>query len=197
MLTTGGGWQDQAGAIFRGIKLIETSPGLGQKPSLRWLPNHLFERDYANEVALLYYTGLTRLAKNILQEIVRGIFLNSPGHLATISEIGANAGRACDAIQRSNYAELAAVIARSWQLNQQLDAGTNPPEVQRILSAVQDWVAGAKLLGAGGGGFFLMLAKDETAAARIRQTLGGSPPNARARFVDFSLSESGLQLTRS
>ena len=70
-------------------------------------------------------------------------------------------------------------------------------QVQRILSAVQDWVAGAKLLGAGGGGFFLMLAKDETAAARIRQSLGGSPPNARARFVDFNLSESGLQLTRS
>ncbi len=197
MLTTGGGWQDQAGAIFRGIKLIETSPGLGQKPSLRWLPNHLFERDYANEVALLYYTGVTRLAKNILQEIVRGIFLNSPEHLATISEIGANAGRACDAIQRSSYAELSAVIARSWQLNQQLDAGTNPPEVRQILGAVQDWVAGAKLLGAGGGGYFLMLAKDETAAARIRQTLVGSPPNARARFVDFSLSESGLQLTRS
>lgn len=197
MLTTGGGWQDQAGAIFRGLKLIETPPGLTQKPSLRWLPNHLFERDYANERVLLYYTGLTRLAKNILQEIVRGLFLNSPEHLATIGEIGANAARACDAIQRSNYAELAAVIARSWELNQQLDSGTNPPEVQQILGAVQDRVAGAKLLGAGGGGFFLMLAKDEAAAGRIRRTLTASPPNARARFVDFSLSDTGLQLTRS
>ena len=34
MLTTGGGWQDQAGAIFRGIKLIETAPGLAQKPAI-------------------------------------------------------------------------------------------------------------------------------------------------------------------
>ena len=34
MLTTGGGWQDQAGAIFRGIKLIETAPGLAQKPTI-------------------------------------------------------------------------------------------------------------------------------------------------------------------
>jgi len=32
MLTIGGGWQDQAGAIFRGIKLIQTAPGLAQKP---------------------------------------------------------------------------------------------------------------------------------------------------------------------
>ena len=45
MLTTGGGWQDQAGAIFRGLKFIETVPGLSQKPTLRWLPDHLFSRD--------------------------------------------------------------------------------------------------------------------------------------------------------
>jgi galactokinase/mevalonate kinase-like predicted kinase len=197
MLTTGGGWQDQAGAIFRGVKLVETSPGLAQKPNVRWLPDHLFEHEYANRLALLYYTGVTRLAKNILQEIVRGIFLNSPEHLGTIGEIGANASRACDAIQRCHYGDLATVIARSWQLNQRLDAGTNPPEVQRILDRVGDWLAGAKLLGAGGGGFFLMLAKDENAAACVRRALTSQPPNARARLVDFSLSDTGLQLTRS
>lgn len=197
MLTTGGGWQDQAGAIYRGIKLIETTPGLAQKPAVSWLPDHLFNRDYANKTILLYYTGITRLAKNILQEIVRGIFLNSPAHLATIAEIGANAHRARDAIQRCDAPGLIEVVRTSWQLNQQLDAGTNPPEVQRILSRIQDWLAATKLLGAGGGGFLLMFAKDETAASRIRKELMADPPNARARFVDFTVSETGLQLTRS
>ena len=78
MLTTGGGWQDQAGGLFRGVKLIETAPGLTQKPTLSWLPDHLFGHELANQRILLYYTGVTRLAKNILSEIVRGIFLNSP-----------------------------------------------------------------------------------------------------------------------
>jgi galactokinase/mevalonate kinase-like predicted kinase len=197
LLTTGGGWQDQAGAIFRAIKLIETGPGLAQKPALRWLPQHLFERDFANEVILLYYTGLTRLAKNILREIVRGIFLNSPSHLRIIEAIGANAVRASDAIQRCDYAELARVIDRSWQLNQQLDSGTNPPEVQGILARVAKHLAATKLLGAGGGGYLLMFAHDEAAARQIRQTLSNEPPNDRARFVDFSLSETGQQVTRS
>ena len=103
MLTTGGGWQDQAGAIFRGIKLIETAPGLAQKPAIRWLPHHLFDHEYANRSILLYYTGLTRLAKNILAEIVRGIFLNSPTHLGIIADIGANADLASAAIQKCDY----------------------------------------------------------------------------------------------
>jgi len=197
MLTTGGGWQDQAGAIFRGIKLIETEPGLTQKPTLRWLPDHLFNHEYADKVILLYYTGLTRLAKSILYEIVRGIFLNSPEHLETIGEIGVNAERAFNAIQKCDYQALIDAVQRSWVLNQHLDSGTNPPEVQQILDRVQDYVAATKLLGAGGGGYLLMLAKDEQAARSIRQTLTDNPPNERARFVSFGLSDTGLQLTRS
>ncbi len=197
MLTTGGGWQDQAGAVFRGLKLIETAPGLAQKPTLRWLPEHLFERDQANQTILLYYTGLTRLAKNILQEIVRGIFLNSPAHLRIIDQIGANADRAAAAVQTCSRPDLEACIRASWRLNQELDAGTNPPEVQAILNAVAPELAAAKLLGAGGGGYLLLFAKDHDAAGRIRRTLAERPPNPRARFVDFSLSQTGLQLTRS
>lgn len=197
MLTTGGGWQDQAGGLFRGIKLIETAPGLGQKPTLSWLPDHLLGHEFANHRVLLYYTGVTRLAKNILSEIVRGIFLNSPAHLDLIEEIGANSRNAATAIQQCDYDLLCAAIRNSWRLNQRLDTGTNPPAVVAILDSVKDFVAAAKLLGAGGGGYLLMFAKDAAAATRIRQQLTTNPPNPRARFVKFGLSDTGLQVTRS
>ncbi len=43
----------------------------------------------------------------------------------------------------------------------------------------------------------LLLAKDEGAGSRIREHLAARPPNPRARFVDYSISPSGLQITRS
>jgi galactokinase/mevalonate kinase-like predicted kinase len=164
---------------------------------VRWLPDQLFGPNYVNRSILLYYTGLTRLAKNILAEIVRGLFLNSPARLATIADIGANAALAGAAIQKCDYELLLAAVRASWQLNQRLDSGTNPPGVQHIFDIVGDNLAAAKLLGAGGGGYLLMFAKSEAAAAKIKQTLTARPPNPRARFVDFSLSETGLQVTRS
>lgn len=197
MITTGGGWQDQAGGLFGGLKLVETGPGLVQVPRVRWLPDTLFGVENANRRILLYYTGITRLAKGILGEIVRGIFLNSPEHLATLREIGASAYSTSLALERCDYDGLAAAIRNTWRLKQKLDRGTNPPAVQAILSAAGEDLVAAKLPGAGGGGFLLMLARDEDAAIRIRRRLIERPPNRRARFVEFGVSASGLKVTRS
>ena len=197
MLTTGGGWQDQAGGIFRGIKLIETAPGMNQKPTLRWLPEHLLAGEEFRNRVLLYYTGITRMAKNILQEIVRGMFLNSRKHLDIVDQIHAHAETTFNAIQTSDWDGLCECVRRSWDLNQRLDPGTNPPAVQAILDKISTQLAAAKLLGAGGGGYLLMFARDEQAAQQIRSTLSACPPNAMARFVDFAISDVGLQITRS
>lgn len=197
MLTSGGGWQDQAGGIYHGVKLVETMPGLDQVPTVRWLPEQLLGPLTANRMALLYYTGMTRVAKNILQEIVRGMLLNSHSKMEVLFAIRNHARAAYQSIQKENWTDLCRVVQTSWELNQALDAGTNPPAVASILSSVKDYTAGVKLLGAGGGGYMLLLAKDEEAGNRIREKLTSAPPNPRARFVDFSISSSGLQTTRS
>lgn len=197
LMTTGGGWQDQAGGLFPGVKLIQTLPGLEQAVTVRWAPDQLFDPAQAGGRMLLYYTGITRLAKGILQDIVRGMFLGDARIQSCLRAIGSNADMAYDALQRGSYEGVCDCVRESWSLNQSLDAGTNPPEVQVIFEKIGDWLAAGKLTGAGGGGYLLMLAKDEEAAKRIRERLTLEPPNPRARFVAFSLSETGLQITRS
>ena len=196
MLTTGGGWQDQAGGILPGLKRLESAPGSPQVIQVRWLPDALL-RQQANRTLLLYYTGITRVAKDILQEVVRGMFLNSAGTLRLLAQIGEHAQWAADTVQRQNLADLGAVLRRSWELNCALDAGTNPPAVRELLGRVEHWLEGAKLLGAGGGGYLFMVARDPDAAARIRQEFALRPPHPAARFVEMTVSDVGLQVTRS
>ena len=197
ILTSGGGWQDQIGGIAPGLKLITTRPGLAQTPEIRWLPDMLLRDAMASGRALLYYTGLTRVARSILSEIVRGIFLNDRARIAVIEEIAANADYTAEVVQHRDWAGLQDAVRRSWTLNQALDAGTAPPEVMAILDKARRWNPACKLLGAGGGGYLLMLADDPAAAAGIRAALTEAPPNGRARFVTPSVSSTGLQITRS
>jgi galactokinase/mevalonate kinase-like predicted kinase len=197
LLTSGGGWQDQIGGLEHGVKLIKTAPGVEQNPVVRWLPERLFSGDYANGLIMLYYTGITRVAHNILGEIVRNVFSGNVDTLECLDQISRNAGVVQDAIQRQDWDAFTHGISRSWELNQKLDPGTNPPAIRALLSNIQEQLAAVKLLGAGGGGYLLMLAKDVDAARCIRRKLNDVPPNSRARFVNFSLSQTGLQITRS
>ncbi|MDD8051236.1 MAG: bifunctional fucokinase/fucose-1-phosphate guanylyltransferase [Verrucomicrobiota bacterium] len=197
LLTTGGGWQDQAGALFPGIKLLRTQPGLDQTPNVQWLPAHGIHSECSSDRIMLYYTGITRIAKNILQEIVRGMFLNSSQRLGVLEEIGLNALFTARAVQENKWEALAEAIRRSWRLNQALDSGTNPPEIQSIINLISPDVDALKLLGAGGGGYMLILAKDPKAGARIRHRLQQNRPNSRSRFITIALNSDGMRLARS
>ena len=197
LLTTGGGWQDQYGGVLRGVKLLQTNGGMNQHPMVRWLPDYLFTGAEYQKCHLLYYTGITRTAKGILAEIVRGMFLNSSEHLALLGEMKAHALDLYDAIQRGNFDEMGRLVGKTWKQNKKLDAGTNPPSVEAIIRMVSDYCLGYKLPGAGGGGFLYMVAKSPEAAACIRTILTQNPPNDRARFVDMSLSDKGFQVSRS
>ena len=197
MLTTGGGWQDQYGGILAGVKLLETERGLCQRPQVRWLPNHLFTQSDYRPCHLLYYTGITRTAKQILQQIVRRMFLNQHDELALLRQMKEHTLQMYDALQRDDFQRFGRLVRRNWKQNQLLDSGTNPLEVAHLTSLIDDLCLGYKLPGAGGGGYLYMIAKDPDAAVRIRQTLLQNPLNDRARFVDMSLSTTGLEVSRS
>ncbi|MBQ9186762.1 MAG: bifunctional fucokinase/L-fucose-1-P-guanylyltransferase [Prevotella sp.] len=197
LLTTGGGWQDQFGGVLGGVKLLETSRGFDQNPLVRWLPDGIFTLPEYRQCHLLYYTGITRTAKTILGEIVRRMFLNHQEEIRQLRSMKAHAQDMYEAIQRQDFAATGRLILKTWQQNQLIDSGTNPDGVRRITDLVDDLCLGYKLPGAGGGGYLYMVAKDPEAAARIKQLLNNNRMNANARFVDMTLSKTGLQVSRS
>lgn len=197
LLTTGGGWQDQYGGVFSGIKLLQSETGFEQNPLVRWLPDQLFVHPDYRDCHLLYYTGITRTAKSILAEIVSSMFLNSGPHLSLLAEMKAHAMDMSEAILRSNFESFGRLVGKTWIQNQALDCGTNPPAVAAIIEKIKDYTLGYKLPGAGGGGYLYMVAKDPQAAGQIRRILTEQAPNPRARFVEMTLSDKGLQVSRS
>ena len=197
MLTTGGGWQDQFGGVLGGVKLLQTGRGFCQNPQVRWLPTDLWTQPEYRPCHLLYYTGITRTAKSILAEIVRRMFLNHGGELRLLRQMKEHTLDMYEAIQQNDFVRMGQLVRKTWTQNQLLDSGTNPEDVAKLTSMIDDLCLGYKLPGAGGGGYLYMIAKDPEAAARIKQILTENSTRKNARFVDMTLSTTGLQISRS
>ena len=197
MLTTGGGWQDQFGGVLGGVKLLQTGRGFEQNPQVRWLPNDLWIQPEHQACHLLYYTGITRTAKQILAEIVRRMFLNDNAELRLLREMKEHTQEMYEAILQNDFRKMGLLMRKTWQQNQALDSGTNPSAIAALTELIDDLCLGYKLPGAGGGGYLYMIAKDPEASVRIRKILTEHRQNRNARFVEMSLSTTGLQISRS
>ena len=197
MLTTGGGWQDQIGGAVGGVKCIQSRPGYRPHPVIHQLDPFLFQDRESLACYSLFYTGLTRLAKNILTDVVDEVNGGSKAYLFTLQHMAQLALDAKDAIERRDRRAIARILALSWEANKRVHPSTTNPEVEEIFSAAREYCDGAKLLGAGGGGYALFASPDRRRAEALRDLLRRRFEDARARLVDLSLSTRGLEVSAS
>jgi galactokinase/mevalonate kinase-like predicted kinase len=197
MLTTGGGWQDQIGGLVGGVKLIETQAGRKPRPLIYQLDPFLFEDPEASSCFTLFYTGMTRLAKNILQEVVDSVNGMEPAYLFTIRGLKALAQQGRGAISLRSLPQLAEVLNLSWRSNQLIHPSTTNEDIQAMLDDLKGCYSGMKLLGAGGGGYALFLSESPAQASRLRERLREKHENDRARIVEMSLNRRGLRVSVS
>ncbi len=192
-MTTGGGWQDQVGGAVGGCKITSTQPGMFPDPTIRFVPNDVL--DPAGGSTLLYYTGVTRLAKNILQQVVGGYFNRNRSIMSTLAQEHQVARCIADAMERKDAAAFGHYIDVAWRLQKQLCGDVTNAPIESLLSRIRPHIFGARILGAGSGGFMMMICKSPDDAAAIRRSLLEKPLNDRSRFFDFSINNAGLEIT--
>jgi galactokinase/mevalonate kinase-like predicted kinase len=197
MLTTGGGWQDQIGGLTGGVKYIDSKPGIRPKPSIHQLDPWVFEDPQSAELLTLYYTGVTRLAKNILKEVVDRVNGMERAYLFTHGRLAALAKDARDAISLRDVVWLGDIVDESFRENKLIHASTTNADIDALVATTKPYCRGMKLLGAGGGGFAFFMSPDRRAAEKLRETLTKDFEDERARLVDFGLDKRGLQVTVS
>lgn len=112
-----------------------------------------------------------RLAHQVLQKVVTrylqrdNLLISSIKRLAELAKTGREALMNCD------IDELGDIILEAWRLHQELDPYCSNELVDRLFSFADPYCCGCKLVGAGGGGFALLLAKNAESAVKLRHAL--------------------------
>lgn len=194
-MTTGGGWQDQVGGAVEGVKMIGTEPGLVPDPRVQFLPADLLDPAANGGRTLLYYTGMRRLAKNILQGVVGRYLDRDRRAMDTLGRLRAFPPLMAETMGRRDMPGFGRLLDLAWRLNVDLDPDHATPAIEELRARIGPRVLGSKLLGAGGGGFLLIACPSAADAAAVRRMLDSDPPNDKARFFEFAISRAGLIVT--
>jgi fucokinase len=192
-MTTGGGWQDQAGGIFPGAKLLITGPGLRQRIRVQPVPWSKERREEFCAHMVLYNTGLQRMAKDLLRQVVSRYLARETATVQVLHSIKTLAVEMSYAAVEGDWKHLGELLDRHWRLNQVLDPNTANAPINALLDRARPFIYGAKLAGAGGGGFLMLLARDPEAAAELRVALGPEASH-RGAAVPYRIAEDGLRV---
>ena len=187
-METGGGWQDQMGALLPGVKLLSTSKGARQTCRVKLL-SHESETQFSKflrECGILYFTGQKRMARNVLRGVI-GFYRRNPDGVADaiVRTLKKDAREGFEALEKRDYQTFAAKVGSYWIQKKALDPGSTNPEVESIIARIEPWASAVSLCGAGGGGFLFAIARSAAAKRRIKRILESAGNGGRC--YNFSL----------
>ena len=147
------GRQDQYAAAYGGVNSITFGPdGVGVNP-LQISP-YVINR--LSEEFTLVFTGTSRSASEVLSEAPE----DPADKLARLRAIREQADEARGMLESGDLGALGALIGDAWDSKRGISHGVSSDEIDTLHDRIMTMGAtGAKLLGAGGGGFFLVHGK--------------------------------------
>src|SRR5215468_10432519 len=161
------GKQDQYIAAYGGIRDIRFGPGDQVVAEELDLPP-ADRRDLQRHI-MLFYTGVTRSANSILAEQTANIKA-SRDQLNLLRDL---AGLAADRLRCGDVEAVGDAMRKGWEAKRQLATGISNAQVDSAVDrALTAGATGAKLTGAGGGGFLLVMCPMERQRA-VRESLAG------------------------
>ncbi|HEY1345416.1 MAG TPA: hypothetical protein VGF54_10555 [Streptosporangiaceae bacterium] len=161
------GKQDQYIAALGGIRDIRFGPGDGVVAEELGLC--AADRRALQQQIMLFYTGITRSANTILAEQSANMEATRP-QLDLLRDL---AGFAVERLRSGDVDAIGPAVRESWEAKRKLASGVSNGQIDGAVSRALDaGASGAKLTGAGGGGFLLVICPIEQQRA-VRRSLEG------------------------
>jgi D-glycero-alpha-D-manno-heptose-7-phosphate kinase len=119
------------------------------------------QRELQGEL-MLFYTGITRVADTILGEQNA----NVSARLAQLHQLRDLASEAAEGLRAGDTRAVGVALGKSWEAKRQLASGVSTAQLDdAVEAALGAGAVGAKVTGAGGGGFVLVSCPGENQTA--------------------------------
>lgn len=150
-----GGRQDQYAATFGGFNFIEFFGDETVVNPLRIKQDTLNELQYR---LMLCYTGKSRVSAGIIEDQVKSYIQKKEGVVSALDETKKLAIAIKNVLLVGKIDEVGILLHQGWLAKKNFSSKITDPHIDELYeTAINNGAVGGKLLGAGGGGYFLFL----------------------------------------
>ncbi len=182
------GKQDQFASAYGGINQIRFNPdGSTEVESL--LAEQSLE-DFLNESLALFYLGFGRPGSEILNDQSAKL-KNKAIEFKSMQELRNLVPQMRIALNNKDHYYLGHLLTRGWQLKASTSSSISSPQIDAaFIEALELGALGGKVVGAGGGGFFLLALEPQKRDAFIKNF-------TKYRNLPFRISRAGAEIIYS
>lgn len=178
LIHCGGGWQDQSGGLYPGIKRSFSAGGTEQRVAFERIQCPESFLSFLNERSCLIYTGERIFGRTIVEEIMCRCIGKTPKVMRALHAMKQLSADMQKAMEAGDEAAFAGLVNRHTALLCDLSDKIVTPKMRGIMNVSADWVAASTVCGAGGGGYMYALlredAKKDALERALRSAFGGT-----------------------
>lgn len=138
---------------------------------------------------VLYYSSVSRYSSTIIQEQIARVEKNEENALDGTHQLKEDALRMKEALLKGDLGGVAAVLADSWESKKKLASSISNPDLDETIEVARKAGAiAAKVSGAGGGGFMMLMVEPSR-----RLILERALAERGGRLVPFRFSPEGVE----
>lgn len=184
MIGTGGGWQDQGGAIRRGIKLLSSEPGKVQNLKIETI--NMESKEELNNRFALIYTGKTRNSGDIVKEIMDE-YKNSEKQKMKINKLKEIAIKMKEVLEIGNIEGFAELLNQNYEITKTLNGKIVNKTTEEILKTIDNLICGKMICGAGNGGFIEIILRKGISKQELQNKLDKTFGNSDIKAWEVEL----------
>lgn len=179
------GLQDYGAAVYGAAHAFSFPPGGMRRKKISNNAAAVIEQNI-----LLFYSGKSRSSGVNNWEMFRRVIDGEKRTLRIFRVIADCAAKAAEAATAGDIASLGAAVDAEWEARRRLFKNISTPRIDKAVAAARrNGAKAARILGAGGGGCFILLAAPDRHEAVAKAAEG-----AGCRRLPFRFSKSGLKV---
>lgn len=170
IMKTGGGWQDQAGGLIPGMKVISTDAGTEQKLCVKEIVLSEAFRKFISEKFILIPTGQRHFGRFIVNDVAERYLEKNQDSLQGYLEIKELNKKILKSIEDRNFSEFSECVNEHFRVLKKISPAVSDERIDVFSEALlENHVDAVSVCGAGGGGYLLAVMKDSADIADVRK----------------------------